>query len=283
MKSLLPVIAVFAVISTRPAVAQTPDEFPDLLPGAVEKVVRADVGCPTLPFQVETIKSREADERIAILRFESPRVRSVEAHFAWEFPRTSANWDGEGAPPGAWKLRGYLRLDADGWPRVFEPSEKMVAAMADIRIIATSAEAYAVDNDRYPAAEMKDLWRKVVPNYVRRLPVADPWGHPYVYRSAGPHNQGYVIASAGADGTWEMPDHVLTDLSKAIRIDDFKLPGHSSEPGVDLVFANGAYVSWFEVPVVTREKLKELVGCPASEEMTNDGRPQRPPETRIDL
>src|SRR5205085_5625159 len=79
---------------------------------------------------------------------------------------------------------------------------KQHRTMADLRSIATAAEAYASDNNRYP-----DSLDMLSPKYIATVPAVDGWGHRFDYRclsdaAKGPCG-GYEIASAGKDGVRE--------------------------------------------------------------------------------
>ena len=71
-----------------------------------------------------------------------------------------------------------------------------LAAMKDLRIIATCLEARATDTNEYPKVTFEELPPLLEPVYVRVLPRVDPWGTAYAYVSDG---QNYRIVSAGAD------------------------------------------------------------------------------------
>lgn len=81
---------------------------------------------------------------------------------------------------------------------------KWADARADMRWIATAAEAYAVDHDRYPEtsdiAQLADTLADYVPDAAGALARTDPWGRPYRWISDG---RNYRIVSGGRDGTIE--------------------------------------------------------------------------------
>lgn len=71
---------------------------------------------------------------------------------------------------------------------------------ADMRTIATALERYAFDHHRYPDADGAAALRpELEPRYVKKLPLADGWDHPFVYEveEAGTT---YTLASPGKDG-----------------------------------------------------------------------------------
>jgi hypothetical protein len=72
--------------------------------------------------------------------------------------------------------------------------------MSDMRSIATALEAYAKDRDSYPSgASFSVIIASIQPNYIRKAPTRDAWGHDFYY-AAGPDGQSYTLVSAGADG-----------------------------------------------------------------------------------
>jgi type II secretion system protein G len=97
---------------------------------------------------------------------------------------------------------------------------KQKRTMADMRSAGTSAEAYAVDFNHYPAAaaggmpsgmslptgtfglasSASSFAGKVSPTYIRVLPLVDGWQSYFLY-GADTNQQNYVIASNGKDGS----------------------------------------------------------------------------------
>ena len=86
---------------------------------------------------------------------------------------------------------------------------RIATAKADISELASSLEAYRLDNGSYPTTEEgldalqtrpsdANNWKgpylskKNIPN--------DPWGHAYVYQCPGPSGQDFLVTSYGADG-----------------------------------------------------------------------------------
>lgn len=94
------------------------------------------------------------------------------------------------------------------------PAERMkwADAKADIRWIATAAEAYAVDHDRYPETSDIDQLANTLAEYVSdavgTLARTDPWGRRYRWISDG---RNYRIVSGGSDGTIEETSLVISD------------------------------------------------------------------------
>jgi general secretion pathway protein G len=100
--------------------------------------------------------------------------------------------------------------------------------MADMRTIATCAEAYWVDNEVYPGpteglVAIETIAAELEPVYVRELPRTDGWAHPYLYWSDGEH---YRIISLGQDGEpvreWlgEIETETITDFNDDIVYED---------------------------------------------------------------
>ena len=105
--------------------------------------------------------------------------------------------------------------------------------MEDMRVIATAAEAYATDNNRYPAAaSMEELRAFLEPTYVRTLPMKDSWGNAFVWRIS-PDGQHYRILSAGADGRLSFDSEV---------IDVNAQPKQSDSLDEDIVYQDGTFL-----------------------------------------
>jgi general secretion pathway protein G len=95
-------------------------------------------------------------------------------------------------------------------PRMFGKVEKsrQKTAKAQISLFETALDTYRLDVGKYPTTELGLQALRVKPDGVERwdgpyLPKevpADPWGHPYEYRSPGEHGD-FDIISYGGDGT----------------------------------------------------------------------------------
>ena len=91
------------------------------------------------------------------------------------------------------------------------------ATIADMRTIATALERYAVDNQSYPTVEgMPELAKELEPDYVKELPLADGWNHPYVYETDS-HGSTYTLLSPGKDG--ELQDDELITVTHDFAAD----------------------------------------------------------------
>jgi len=117
---------------------------------------------------------------------------------------------------------------------------RIKTTMADMRTIATASEAYAVDWGHYPVLPEgllrgENLRDFIQPIYIKRMPELDGWGNPFVLRyQAG----GYLIISTGSDGRLQ-DDYEGVALDSPIAEPNFYL-----EPADDIVYSNGAFVSY---------------------------------------
>lgn len=89
-------------------------------------------------------------------------------------------------------------------------------AMADLRAIATALEAYSVDHNAYPSAAAvftlptglslpsvaltSGIITKLQPNYMRIVPLNDPWQGPLQYSTTS-DGTNYALRSTGRDLT----------------------------------------------------------------------------------
>lgn len=90
---------------------------------------------------------------------------------------------------------------------------KQKRSMADMRAVGTAAEAFAVDNNRYPTAgsDVSAITNDLEPTYIKKLPVKDGWGTTFDYVVDNTSNaQQYTIQSYGKDATSESCQKVLT-------------------------------------------------------------------------
>lgn len=125
-----------------------------------------------------------------------------------------------------------------------ERSEPWEKTMEDLRTVATAAEAYATDENRYPiAGAYEDLRPILSPTYIKTLPEADAWGTPIVYVSA-PDGQHYRFISAGADKRFESGSDRIETLPE-----DFG--GRPSDNlDADIIYQDGTFVQF---PVVVKK------------------------------
>jgi type II secretory pathway pseudopilin PulG len=106
--------------------------------------------------------------------------------------------------------------------------------MADIRMIATAAEAYASDNNAYP-----ESLNALAPKYMKVVPTRDGWGHQFEYECLTDETgkcTGYVIVSGGKNGH---PDDGVRELVAHPR-------GATTNFDCDIVYSNGTFVEYPE-------------------------------------
>ena len=107
---------------------------------------------------------------------------------------------------------------------------KAVRTRSDMRTLATATEAFAADNNKYPAAhDIAGLEKQLAATYILTFPRVDGWGHAYVYVGS-PDAAHYIIASAGPDGKLETAST------------SFRPPKDPKAYGDDLVFSDGQFV-----------------------------------------
>ncbi|MDQ3282447.1 MAG: type II secretion system protein GspG [Acidobacteriota bacterium] len=106
----------------------------------------------------------------------------------------------------------------------------------DMRIIATAWEARASETSSYTAAgyafpgtsvAYETLLTALTPTYTRKLPRTDAWGRPLEF--AVGEGKEYAIRSMGRDGKVEGGEYT---------------PGETTEPDCDIIYANGAFVTF---------------------------------------
>jgi photosystem II stability/assembly factor-like uncharacterized protein len=123
--------------------------------------------------------------------------------------------------------------------------------MGDIRSLAISFEAYAVDHGLYPPSGDRDrLVADLTPTYIRSLPRLDGWENPFRVEISETRN-GYRISSAGADGVFEKRPPLAATRTGSPGVTQKTGPGigPSDDPGTDAVFENGNFIRWWsELP-----------------------------------
>src|SRR5437762_5879700 len=110
---------------------------------------------------------------------------------------------------------------------------KQKRTMADMRAIGTSVEAYAVDNNFYPAAgsAITAITAQIEPKYIKKSPTKDAWNGTYDYVSAGGTTaQEYTIQSYGKD---------LAAESAATK-------GQTTNFNNDIIFSQGSFIEFPE-------------------------------------
>jgi hypothetical protein len=116
--------------------------------------------------------------------------------------------------------------------------------MADIRSIATAAEAWAIDNeDKYPPAQTwEELRKQLEPTYIKTLPQKDAWGNEYAFVISEDRKH-YRIISAGSDNAfeWDSRRIVLAPPPKngaPTEGEHVKLTDRLAD---DIIYADGAF------------------------------------------
>ena len=118
---------------------------------------------------------------------------------------------------------------------------KQKRSMSDMRALATAVEAYAVDNNQYPAATCpggvysangtaltSTSFTNLSPTYIADAPRKDGWQRFYEYSLSG-DSQAYNIRSLGRDGN-----------RTAI------VCGTTTNFNDDILYSNGTFLQWPE-------------------------------------
>ena len=108
---------------------------------------------------------------------------------------------------------------------------KQKRTMADMRAIATAAEAYAVDNNQYPpgGSSVTTITSFLEPKFIRKVPTRDGWSFEFQWISAASNAQAYTIFSYGKNGAAE----TIT-------------PGPTTDFNNDIVFSGGTFIEYPE-------------------------------------
>lgn len=113
---------------------------------------------------------------------------------------------------------------------------KQKRTMADIRSLATAAEAYATDKKEYPKSP-----EMLVPTYISRVLSTDGWGRKLEYEclpdSSGTCT-GYAIGSMGKDGAY--------DAAGGLREAVSQRRGATTNFDCDIIFSDGTFVQYPE-------------------------------------
>jgi general secretion pathway protein G len=118
---------------------------------------------------------------------------------------------------------------------------KQKRTMSDMRALATAVEAYAVDNNVYPAAACASglfttagnaldtaSFTNLTPTYIAQPPKYDGWGQPLIY-GQDTNGNNYMIRSYGRD-------KASTTL----------VCGTTTNFNDDIVYSNGTFIQWPE-------------------------------------
>jgi hypothetical protein len=250
-----------AVVPVPAVLGQSVDDFPPL--SAAVAALQKRIGCP-VDLLVLSVVAEEPDEepgsRMVAFRLPVAAPDDLEVSFEWAWSvQINAESEREPAnePSGEWRIAsrpGPRRERAPG------ESGRIRKAMDEIRTIATSVEAYAVDYGVYPPSG-KGLWTRVVPIYLRRYPAKDPWGRPYRYET-GPSREHYVLSSAGEREVSRFPESFLRRLAEA-GPDPTELERGSVDPDA-LVYSDGRFLSYplTAAPLSDGELLPGVQLCP---------------------
>ena len=119
---------------------------------------------------------------------------------------------------------------------------KQKRTMSDMRALATAVEAYAVDNNDYPAAAcnpgiftggtentlLTNSFTNLTPTYIAQPPKTDGWGRSMTYAVNTAENE-YRIRSYGRNGSAGS-----FDCGTTTNFND------------DIMYANGTFIQWPE-------------------------------------
>ena len=119
---------------------------------------------------------------------------------------------------------------------------KQKRTMSDMRALATAVEAYAVDNNTYPAASCNaglftggtyntlstSSFTNLTPTYIAQPPMTDGWGRFMAY-ALGAGSNDYSIRSLGRDGA-----------VGAVNC------GTTTNFNEDIIYADGTFLQWPE-------------------------------------
>ena len=104
--------------------------------------------------------------------------------------------------------------------------------MADMRSVGTAVEAYAVDNNAYPAggSAVTAIASKVEPKFIKKLPTTDAWQRAFDYVSSpSTAPQEYTIEAYGKNGA-----------------DEGIYRGQTADFNNDIIFSQGSFVEYAE-------------------------------------
>ncbi len=210
MRRALPVLALL-LGAEGPLAAQTADDFPPLTRDFAAEAIRKAIGCP-VDVLVLSVEAEEPVEKPAFrtVLFRLPESGTadlgVEFFWEWQFPiAMETEWS---EPPGAWRAASAANPVR---PLDSEETRKVRRAVEEMRGIATAVEAFAVDYELYPLAGT-GLWKRLVPTYLRRFPVKDPWGNAYRYET-GPKRDHYVLSSSGGEEFSRLPESYFREVA----------------------------------------------------------------------
>jgi uncharacterized protein DUF2059 len=119
-----------------------------------------------------------------------------------------------------------------------EEAQPWKRSMDDLRAVATAAEAYATDENKYPQVESYGELRPILsPTYILKMPEADAWGTPFAYvvSADGRH---YRFVSAGADHRFEAESFQIEEVPEQVQ-------GRvTAGADADIIFQDGTFVQF---------------------------------------
>jgi hypothetical protein len=173
------------------------------------------MGGLTFARQLGAREARDALARLLGGRPDGFRVKSVSPGLMSDDATVTAQMDVtfqlHKGKDGAWEVSS-VRLADGRWEDVQAirralDTEKAERARADIRSLATGAEAYRRERGFYPEAETgAALVDKITPRYLPDVVREDPWHQPYFYTGTA---SAFRVFSAGPDGKADTPDDIV--------------------------------------------------------------------------
>lgn len=83
---------------------------------------------------------------------------------------------------------------------------RQTSTVSDLRILGDGLERYAADHYGYPVVDdMAKLRTELQPSYIKKVPLEDGWGHPFVFQ-ADKAGSTYTLLSPGKDGKIQKAD-----------------------------------------------------------------------------
>jgi len=116
-------------------------------------------------------------------------------------------------------------------------------AEMDIQSIGWFIESYITDWSKLPdesSLEMMSFNKKIVPFYIKNIPIYDPWGNKYVFQKVPNTKDEYIIYSLGSDGMFKGLDQ-STD--------------NEWEIGTDIIWKNGEFT--LGLTKLTKEEIEK--------------------------
>lgn len=110
---------------------------------------------------------------------------------------------------------------------------KEKATMGDLKSIGIAIESYMTDNYEAPTGNtIIDIQPKLVPFYIKMLPLKDAWGNDFLYKhGTGKNKDIYFIASPGKDGIFNGWDQT-----------GFYTISSPNDYNNDIIYSNGVFV-----------------------------------------